>query len=162
MRRFTLFVLMVMSMVTMQAQTDNADWQDVINENDTVNNDTIPTRDEEENIYSPLEQFLPPSPQAAAFARYGEYPVSLATGVPEIKIPLYEIKLGNYTLPISISYHASGIKVDDVASTVGLGWVLNAGGIVSRTVCGAPDLRGTTNDYDYYIKIKKFAGNFWR
>ena len=139
-------------MVTMQAQTDNADWQDVINENDTVNNDTIPTRDEEENIYSPLEQFLPPSPQAAAFARYGEYPVSLATGVPEIKIPLYEIKLGNYTLPISISYHASGIKVDDVASTVGLGWVLNAGGIVSRTVCGAPDLRGTTNDYDYYYR----------
>lgn len=146
MRRFTLFVLMVMSMVTMQAQTDNADWQDVINENDTVNNDTIPTRDEEENIYSPLEQFLPPSPQAAALARYGEYPVSLATGVPEIKIPLYEIKLGNYTLPISISYHASGIKVDDVASTVGLGWVLNAGGAISRTVIGAPDLRENRNE----------------
>ena len=150
MRISILFVLMVMSMVTMQAQTDNADLQNVSNDNDTVRQDTIPNRDEEENTYSPLEQFLPPSPQAAALTRYGEYPVSLATGVPEIKIPLYEIKLGNYTLPISISYHASGIKADDIASTVGLGWVLNAGGVVSRTICGAPDLRGTTNEQETY------------
>ena len=148
MRISILFVLMVMSMVTMQAQTDNADWQDVSNDNDTVRQDTIPNRDEEENTYSPLEQFLPPSPQAAALARYGEYPVSLATGVPEIKIPLYEIKLGKYTLPISISYHASGIKVDDVASTVGLGWVLNAGGAISRTIVGAPDFKSSSLDYD--------------
>ena len=145
MRRFILFVLMVMSMVTIQAQTDNADRQGV--STDTIRLDSIPNRDTE-NPYSPLEQFLPPSPQAAALARYGEYPVSLATGVPEIKIPLYEIKLGNYTLPISISYHASGIKVDDVASTVGLGWVLNAGGAISRTIVGAPDFKSSSLDYD--------------
>lgn len=100
--------------------------------------------------FSPLEQYLPPSPQAAALARYGEYPVSLATGVPQISIPLYEIKLGNYTLPISISYHASGIKVDDVASTVGLGWVLNAGGAVSRTIMGAADLKESTVNSHYF------------
>lgn len=147
MRRFILFVLMAMSLVTMQAQTDNADWQDVSTDNDTIRHDSIHNRDTE-NTYSPLEQFLPPSPQAAALARYGEYPVSLATGVPEIKIPLYEIKLGNYTLPISISYHASGIKVDDVASTVGLGWVLNAGGAISRTIVGAPDFKSSSLDYD--------------
>lgn len=105
--------------------------------NDTVTQDSIANRDQTEPFVS-LEQFLPPSPQASALARYGEYPVSLATGVPEISIPLYDIRLGGYTLPVSISYHASGIKVDDVASTVGLGWVLNAGG------CGEPyHLRGT-------------------
>ena len=114
----------------------------------------LPLRSGESNTeeLSPLEQFIPPTPQAAALARYGEYPVSLATGIPEIDIPLYEIKLGSFTLPISISYHASGIKVDDVASTVGLGWVLNAGGAVSRTICGAPDLRGTSNTNDYYYR----------
>ena len=87
------------------------------------------------------DSLLPLSPQAASLARYGEYPVSYATGVPDISIPIYTIKLGSYSLPISISYHASGIKVADVASTVGLGWTLNAGGAISRTVEGAPDLR---------------------
>ena len=134
---------------------------------DTVRRDSIHNRDTEENTYTPLERFLPPSPQAAALARYGEYPVSLATGVPEISIPLYEIKLGSYTLPISISYHASGIKVDDVASTVGLGWVLNAGGAVSRTVVGAPDLRENRNEtqdtlyrsYNRYSEIYNSPNN---
>ena len=114
----------------------------------------LPLRSGESNTeqLSPIEQYIPPTPQAAALARYGEYPVSLATGIPEIDIPLYEIKLGSFTLPISISYHASGIKVDDVASTVGLGWVLNAGGVVCRTICGAPDLRETYNSHDYYYR----------
>ena len=144
-----------------------AQEQDTAIAKDTVRQDSIHNRDTEENTYTPLERFLPPSPQAAALARYGEYPVSLATGVPEISIPLYEIKLGDYTLPISISYHASGIKVDDVASTVGLGWVLNAGGAVSRTVVGAPDLRENWNEtqdtlyrsYDRYRDIYYSSGN---
>jgi len=130
---------------------------------DSIKQDTISNRDTGEDTYSPLEQFLPPSPQAAALARYGEYPVSLATGVPEINIPLYEIKLGNYTLPISISYHASGIKVDDVASTVGLGWVLNAGGAVSRTVCGAPDLRSNSSETQdtLYRSYERFSSIYY-
>lgn len=96
---------------------------------------------EEASSISILNRAVPPSPGAAALARYGEYPVGHTTGVPKIEIPLYDIQLGDYHLPISISYHASGIRVDDVASTVGLGWVLNAGGVVTRTIHGAPDLR---------------------
>ena len=86
-----------------------------------------------------LPSVIPPTPQAAALARYGEYPVSHTTGIPDITIPLYEIDLGGYKLPISISYHASGFRPDDVATPVGLGWVLNAGGAVTRTIMGAPD-----------------------
>ncbi len=82
---------------------------------------------------------IPPSPEAQAFMRYGEYPVDYSTGVPKIDIPVYEIKSGKLSLPISISYHASGIRVDDVASVVGLGWRLNAGGGLTRTVKGRPD-----------------------
>ncbi len=83
---------------------------------------------------------VPPSPQAAQFMRYGDIPVGHTTGVPEIEIPIYTISTGIIDIPISISYHASGFKVNDVASPVGLGWVLNANGwMISRSVEGIPD-----------------------
>ena len=100
----------------------------------------------------PADSLLPLSPQAASLARYGEYPVSYAPGVPEISVPIYTIRIGGYSLPISISYHASGIKVGEVASVVGLGWALNAGGAISRTVEGAPDLRAWTEEQDTYYR----------
>lgn len=82
---------------------------------------------------------IPPSPEAQAFMRYGEYPVDYSTGVPKIDMPIYEIKSGKLSLPVSLSYHASGIRANDVASVVGLGWRLNAGGGLTRTVKGRPD-----------------------
>lgn len=81
-----------------------------------------------------LPKIIPPSPTVQNFMRYGEIPVDYSTGVPNINIPLYTVKGKKLVLPISLSYHASGIKVNDISSEVGLGWVLNAGGIVSRTI----------------------------
>jgi len=49
----------------------------------------------------------------------------------------------------NISYHAS-IRVDDVASTVGLGWTLNAGGSVTRQICGAADMTDGSLNNDFY------------
>lgn len=89
-----------------------------------------------------LPTIVPPSPEAAAFAKYGEVPVSTYSGIPKVEVPLYQISHGDIQLPIGLSYHASGIKVDEEASWVGLGWVLNAGGVISRTVMGADDLVG--------------------
>ncbi|PIF33169.1 YD repeat-containing protein [Flavobacterium sp. 9] len=71
--------------------------------------------------------FTPKSPEASAFLRYGEYPVDLSTGVPGISLPIYTIKVDDFEIPISLSYHASGIKVGQEATWVGLGWNLNAG-----------------------------------
>lgn len=79
------------------------------------------------------------SPEVQALNRYGQIPVSYSTGVPQIDIPLYEADVRGFKFGISASYNASGIKVDDIASVVGLGWVLNAGGVISRTVKGLPD-----------------------
>ncbi len=98
------------------------------------------------NYNAELVSLLPQTPQAAAFARYGEYPVSLATGVPQIDIPFYTIEHRDIRIPISISYHASGIKVEDIATPVGLGWALNTGGVITRTTYGAVDALGYTNN----------------
>jgi len=51
----------------------------------------------------------------------------------------FEIESGRITVPIGLSYHGSGIKVDEIASRTGIGWVLNTGGVVTRTVKGYAD-----------------------
>jgi YD repeat-containing protein len=43
-------------------------------------------------------------------------------------------------MPISLAYHSSGVKVQEIASRVGMGWVLNGGGSIVCAVNGIPDL----------------------
>ena len=86
-----------------------------------------------------LPKIIPPSPTSSAIQKFGDYPVGHFTGVPEISIPLFSIQQGDITVPISISYHASGIKLTDKNGFLGTGWVLNAGGRISRTVIGPAD-----------------------
>ncbi|MEC5143655.1 hypothetical protein [Chitinophaga sp. 212800010-3] len=86
-----------------------------------------------------LSKVIPPSPEIASITRYGLYPVTMFNGLPGISIPIYNVNIRGFSLPISLDYHASGIKVDDLASWVGLGWNINAGGAITRTVMGVPD-----------------------
>ena len=79
-------------------------------------------------------EIIPPSPNAASLGIYGGVPIGHYTGVPNISIPIHEIESGEVSLPIALSYHASGIKVAQEASSVGLGWILNAGGCIVREV----------------------------
>jgi hypothetical protein len=82
---------------------------------------------------------IPPSPNASALLEYVNVPVDYYTGVPDIDVPLYTLAGRDINIPIGVSYHASGIKVQDVASSVGLGWNLYAGGAITRVVRGLPD-----------------------
>ena len=93
------------------------------------------------DYYTPatIRNYVPPSPNAAGLGKYAEIPVSYSTGIPQISIPFYTIETGNISLPISLSYHSSGVKVEEEASWVGLGWSLNAGGVITRVVKGIPD-----------------------
>lgn len=79
------------------------------------------------------------SPNAAALEKYVEFPTATYTGVPDISIPLYNIGIKGVQVHIGLSYHASGIKVDEVASDVGIGWSLIAGGVVSILPNGLMD-----------------------
>ncbi len=110
-----------------------------------------------------LPQLIPVSPNAAGLSKYGSYPVDLNSGVPQISIPIYTIEQGTLKVPINISYHASGIKVNEMASMVGLGWSLNAGGIITRQVKGIPDeytssplidADNAAQDLDTYLDFK--------
>lgn len=82
---------------------------------------------------------IPPSPNASSLGKFADIPVSLYTGTPDISIPIWQLNQGGLTLPISLSYHASGIKVDEMAPWNGLGWALNAGGVITRTIRGVAD-----------------------
>lgn len=124
------------------------------------------TRDASDNSYNQLIQKNDPvSPQAEEMKKYGEFPMDYSTGVPHISIPIYDIKVGDYTLPVSIAYHASGIKVQEVASPVGLGWSLVAGGSIIRQTKGRVD-NGVLNyksesDIQNYFNSGSSEPIFW-
>jgi YD repeat-containing protein len=85
---------------------------------------------------------IPPSPEAASLAKYADIPVNLYSGTPDISIPLYTVKDRELSLPLSVSYHAAGNKVETTATRIGLGWTLNAGGVITRTIRGRADEYG--------------------
>ncbi|SUB77358.1 Uncharacterised protein [Porphyromonas macacae] len=77
------------------------------------------------------------SPTATNLGLYGEIPVSYYTGIPDISIPLYEIKGKKLRVPLRLRYHPAGIRPEIHPGPVGLGWSLEAGGVISRTVRGS-------------------------
>ncbi|MDD7888274.1 RHS repeat protein [Flavivirga sp. 57AJ16] len=84
-------------------------------------------------------EIFPPAPTASELGKFGSYPVDLASGLPRIEIPLYTVTSGDIKIPITLKYHASGIKVNQMPSWVGLGWALDTGGIISLETRDSPD-----------------------
>ncbi|GAE86514.1 hypothetical protein [Bacteroides reticulotermitis] len=63
------------------------------------------------------------SPQVEMMNRYGTYPVDLSTGLVDISIPLYTIKTpGGLTMPLTLSFHASGLRSNEREGLVGVRW----------------------------------------
>jgi hypothetical protein len=81
-----------------------------------------------------LPSIIPPSPDIASLNRIGNITTGLHTGSANVSIPLYDLTVGTIKHPLAINYSTNGIKVNDIASRVGLGWNLVAGGSVNRTV----------------------------
>jgi hypothetical protein len=82
---------------------------------------------------------VPVSPQSASLIKSIEFPVDYARGLANISIPLYTISVNDIEIPLVLSYHSSGNKVFDQSGWVGLGWSLNVGPNISRTVQGVKD-----------------------
>lgn len=102
--------------------------------------------------FESLVKVIPTSPTSMLFQRYGDYPVSHYTGIPDIRIPIYTIENGDITVPIYLSYHGSGTRYDDLGKKnsgfIGLGWTLQAGGMITRTVNGVEDWKGNEINMD--------------
>ena len=93
-----------------------------------------------------LPRFIPPAPEAAALLKADNLSVGYTTGSPNINIPLYTLGTGGFSLPITLNYSSTGVKVDEIASMMGTGWTLSYGGVVSRTIMDMPDeFRNTSN-----------------
>jgi hypothetical protein len=86
---------------------------------------------------------IPPSPNAASLMKFSDVPVSPYTGTADITIPLYNIQLHGMSIPVSLSYHSGGIKLREEAGNEGLGWTLDAGGMISRTIMDQDDFAGS-------------------
>ena len=84
-------------------------------------------------------QVIPPPPDAASLGKFGDTPVSMYNGTPDITIPIWTVEMKDIKVPVSLSYHAGGIAVTEVSPWVGTGWALNAGGVITRSVRGLPD-----------------------
>lgn len=65
--------------------------------------------------------------------------VDLYTGTASVNIPLHSFSVDGIGAGVSLSYVAKGIRVDEMASSVGLGWNLNAGGSITRETFGIED-----------------------
>jgi YD repeat-containing protein len=81
----------------------------------------------------------PLSPEGALLHKFVDIPVGYFTGTAAIQIPLYEIKLSSLSIPITLKYHSSGLKVDQTSSSVGWGWSLEAGGMITFNQVGLND-----------------------
>ena len=99
------------------------------NQPDSLMNQVTLSASDNDGFYNQyMNNIVPNSPTVSELMKYVDQPVDLFHGLPTIEIPIYTIECGELSLPITLSYHAGGIKVDQIATWVGLGWSLNAGG----------------------------------
>ncbi len=98
---------------------------------------------QEQTVYkrgaTQLENLLPPAPEAASAVKYVDVPFSHSEGLARLDIPIHTLKGRELSIPISLRYTSGGIKMDEIAGVAGLGWTLEAGGCVTRTVADMPD-----------------------
>ena len=101
---------------------------------------------------------IPPSPTSSEFEKFTKYNVSIYNGIPDIGIPLYEVKVGGLTIPIALNYHASGVKYGQTVSDAGVGWQLSPGYRVSRSVYGSADeIRAMPASFTSGLSQSRFA-----
>lgn len=99
------------------------------------------------NLQAQEQVALPPAPEAAAMKEYVDVPVNMYAGIPQVSIPIHALQGREITVPISLSYHANGVRVAEEASWVGLGWSLSAGGMITREIRDNDDF-GEINFWD--------------
>jgi hypothetical protein len=105
-----------------------------------------------------VPNYLLPSPNAAALLKFSDVPVSTYTGTADITVPIYTIHAKGIDVPVSLDYHTGGIRLKEEASSEGLGWALNAGGMISRTIMNYDDF-GSQGPTYFTTQVPQLAGD---
>lgn len=88
--------------------------------------------------------FIPPSPQSFSFVKATNVvSENEHTGSANVNIPLFTYKANKLSTDVSILYSGAGVKVDDLPNDVGMTWIIDAGGVITRTVNGLTDEKAT-------------------
>jgi YD repeat-containing protein len=108
-------------------------------------------------VFGQTLKIIPPTPNAMKMTEYYAQRPNMYTGTANTTIPLHTIDFDGMNLPLSVSYNATGIRTNEEAGEVGLGWALNATGVISRVIKGKDDLfKGGANlgkGYVYNDKV---------
>ena len=86
--------------------------------------------------------YVPVSPVSEELMKHIMCPVNYNTGKVELSIPIYEIRTRDFTLPLRLQYDSGGIKVSAGNGVAGLGWNVDFGPTVTRSIQGNPDEEG--------------------
>lgn len=100
---------------------------------------------------------ITPNIDANALGVFDKQSVNLSTGTPNIEVLFHTIKVGDLELPIKLKYDASGIKVGQMATSVGLGWSINNSGILTQEVRDKIDGQ-SNNIIQQYLNTPTAAG----
>ena len=95
--------------------------------------------EEETDKFSP--NIIPPSPVAASLGNYGNIPVGMSTGSPNVNLEIYTLKENGISVPISLSYTSNGVQVDATSKQLGIDWNLIVGGVITRQVNSEDDFK---------------------
>ncbi len=110
----------------------------------------------------------PKAPQSYLFEKYGYDAPSEYNGRINIPIMMHKIEYGNIEIPLAINYSSNGIRVDEEASMIGLGWYMSTG-MVTQIVMGKDDLHPNVEmkvpdyywaPYPQYV-LRPYPGYYW-
>lgn len=113
------------------------------------------------SAYSQIEQdIIRPSVNAQQFGIAVKAETALSKGQVSLNIPLMELKGKGYDLPITVSFYSGDITTTTEASSIGLGWGLMAGGVITKTIKGTEDNWSVSSDIEHHYNGNYIRENF--
>lgn len=132
-----LFILLLLKVVEVSSQTVN---------------DTISSANKN-TTYTDAVFDSPPDTNPFNFSILSPGYVNTYTGRADISVPLYTIRFGGMDFPLSLVYNAEGIKVDQYAGEVGLGWSLSSMGEIVKEVNGNYEDNEGRDNFRAYLRM---------
>lgn len=108
----------------------------------------------DQNVSSDASNHATGSPQGTNI-----YNTNLYTGIANVSIPIYDYSLDDLNLGVSLGYSTQGVKVDQCASSVGMGWDVDGPSYIERVMSDLEDEVLVTNNGQDVWKGAWNAGN---